>query len=48
MAGGGVTVRVVDENMRDVPRDMTSIGEVVAMGDHVMEGYYREPRPRAP
>jgi fatty-acyl-CoA synthase len=39
----GVTVRVVDENMRDVPRDMTSIGEVVAMGDHVMEGYYREP-----
>ncbi len=38
----GVTVRVVDENMRDVPRDMKSIGEVVAMGDHVMEGYYRE------
>jgi fatty-acyl-CoA synthase len=39
----GVTVRVVDENMRDVPRDMQTIGEVVAMGDHVMEGYFREP-----
>ncbi|HLX42977.1 MAG TPA: hypothetical protein VKR43_06060, partial [Bryobacteraceae bacterium] len=26
-----------------VPRDMKSIGEVIAMGDHVMEGYFREP-----
>jgi fatty-acyl-CoA synthase len=39
----GVTVRVVDHEMRDVPRDMASIGEVVAMGDHVMEGYFKEP-----
>jgi len=39
----GVTVRVVDHDMKDVPRDMQSIGEVVAMGDHVMEGYYKEP-----
>jgi fatty-acyl-CoA synthase len=39
----GVTVRVVDPHMNDVPRDMTSIGEVVAMGDHVMDGYFREP-----
>ena len=39
----GVTVRVVDYDMRDVPRDMKSIGEVVAMGDHVMEGYFKEP-----
>jgi fatty-acyl-CoA synthase len=39
----GVTVRVVDPEMRDVPRDMKAIGEVVAMGDHIMEGYYREP-----
>ena len=39
----GVTVRVVDYEMRDVPRDMQTIGEVVAMGDHVMEGYYQEP-----
>jgi fatty-acyl-CoA synthase len=39
----GVTIRVVDAEMRDVPRDMTTIGEVVAMGDHIMEGYYKEP-----
>src|SRR3984893_15398318 len=39
----GVQVRVVDPNMQDVPRDMQSIGEVVAAGDHVMEGYFREP-----
>ena len=39
----GVQVRVVDLNMQDVPRDMQSIGEVVAAGDHVMEGYFREP-----
>ncbi len=38
-----VTLRVVDHEMRDVPRDMQSIGEIVAMGDHVMDGYYREP-----
>ena len=39
----GVTVRVVDMDMKDVPRDMQSIGEVVAMGDHIMEGYFNEP-----
>jgi fatty-acyl-CoA synthase len=39
----GVTIRVVDAEMRDVPRDMRTIGEVVAMGDHIMEGYYKEP-----
>jgi fatty-acyl-CoA synthase len=39
----GVQVRVVDPNMHDVPRDMQTIGEVVAAGDHVMEGYFREP-----
>ena len=39
----GVEVRVVDPNMNSVPKDMESIGEVVAMGDHIMEGYYREP-----
>src|SRR6185369_16997427 len=26
-----------------VPADMQSIGEIVAMGDHIMDGYYREP-----
>jgi fatty-acyl-CoA synthase len=43
----GVTIRVVDFDMKDVPRDMVSIGEVVAMGDHVMEGYYQEPEATA-
>jgi fatty-acyl-CoA synthase len=38
----GVEVRVVDLQMRDVPRDMTSIGEVVARGDHIMAGYYKD------
>jgi fatty-acyl-CoA synthase len=39
----GVRVRVVDNDMNDVPRDMQAIGEVVAAGDHIMEGYFREP-----
>src|SRR5579872_3824609 len=43
----GVRVRVVDLEMNDVPRDMQTIGEVVAMGDHVMEGYYKEPEATA-
>ncbi|HZT37616.1 MAG TPA: long-chain-fatty-acid--CoA ligase [Bryobacteraceae bacterium] len=42
-----VQVRVVDAEMNDVPRDMHTIGEVVAMGDHIMEGYYREPEATA-
>jgi fatty-acyl-CoA synthase len=39
----GVSVRVVDLDMNDVPKDGVAIGEVVAMGDHIMEGYYHEP-----
>src|SRR5258708_24983860 len=39
----GVEIRVVDTEMRDVPRDMESIGEVVIQGDHVMDGYFKEP-----
>lgn len=39
----GMQVRVVDPEMRDVPRDMQSIGEIITCGDHVMEGYFREP-----
>ncbi len=39
----GIQVRVVDNNMHDVPRDMQTVGEVVAAGDHIMEGYFREP-----
>jgi fatty-acyl-CoA synthase len=39
----GVTLRVVDEQMRDVPQDGVSVGEIVAMGDHVMDGYFGDP-----
>jgi fatty-acyl-CoA synthase len=39
----GTELRVVDAEMRDVPRDMSSIGEVVIFGDNVMDGYYNDP-----
>jgi fatty-acyl-CoA synthase len=39
----GTELRVADTALQDVPRDMTSIGEVVIRGDNVMDGYFRDP-----
>src|SRR6202453_4925680 len=35
-------VRVVDEHMREVPCDGTTLGEIVARGNVVMHGYYKD------
>jgi fatty-acyl-CoA synthase len=43
----GNEVRVVDSHMREVPRDMTTVGEVIIRGDNVMDGYFREPEATA-
>src|SRR4051812_37611197 len=36
-------VRVVDDDMRDVPRDGATMGEVVMRGNNVMAGYFAAP-----
>lgn len=40
-------LRVVDENMNDVPADGETMGEVVMQGNLVMKGYYNEPEATA-
>jgi fatty-acyl-CoA synthase len=40
-------VRVVDEQMRDVPQDGTTLGEVVMRGNTVMRGYFAQPEATA-
>src|SRR5581483_9901525 len=39
----GAQVRVVDADGRNVPRDGRTVGEIVAMGDNVMDGYWGDP-----
>jgi fatty-acyl-CoA synthase len=36
-------LRVVDEDMRDVPADGSSVGEIVARGNVIMRGYFNDP-----
>jgi fatty-acyl-CoA synthase len=36
-------LRVVDENMQDVPQDGSTLGEIIARGNVVMRGYYNDP-----
>ena len=36
-------LRVVDEDMADVPADGSTMGEMVMRGNNVMAGYYRDP-----
>ncbi len=40
-------VRVVDDNMNDVPDDAETMGEVVMTGNNVMKGYFNDPEATA-
>jgi fatty-acyl-CoA synthase len=40
-------LRVVDEEMREVPQDGATLGEIVARGNVVMKGYYADPEATA-
>ncbi len=42
-----VEMRVVDEQMNDVPADAQTLGEVIMRGNNLMQGYYRQPEATA-
>mgnify|MGYP003342347336 CR=1 FL=1 len=39
----GMSLSVVDGERNDVAQDGVTVGEIVAMGDHVMDGYFNDP-----
>src|SRR6202034_1406809 len=43
----GVELRVVDADGRDVARDGAAVGEVIARGDNIMKGYWKQPEATA-
>ncbi len=47
IAGPGIDARVVDEKGKDIPRDNSTIGEIVLRGHWIMEQYYNEPEKTA-
>ena len=43
----GVELRVVDERGNDISADGRAVGEIVARGDRVTPGYWRQPEATA-
>jgi acyl-CoA synthetase (AMP-forming)/AMP-acid ligase II len=43
----GVELRIVDASDNDVARDGIAVGEVIARGDNIMKGYWKQPEATA-